>query len=165
MKFALDHDFPFDMQTYVKTMCDPGYDEYVAKNVNLKARLERSKTLEDGVLRRCVRVVPERDLPRAAAALVGGKTLAYDENVELDTSTGDGRWWVVPGVIENRVEAVGTMRLRETATGLSRRVEGVINVRLLGAGKLIEKFVVGQVVEGYDTGARLMIEWAQDHAG
>lgn len=164
MKFELDHTFPFGLETYVRTMCDPGYDQYVAENVNLKAREEQSSTLDGDVLRRCVRVIPERDLPKAAARLVGGKTLAYDENLELNTKTGEGRWWVVPGVMQKRVDAKGTSIVRETADGCSRRVEGEINVRLIGAGRLIEKFIVGQVVDGYDTGARLMVEWAAKHA-
>ena len=161
VKFDLDHSFPFDLQTYVRIMCDPGYDAHVAANVSLKSRTELSRSDEGGVLRRCVRVVPERDLPRAAAKLIGGKTLAYDENIELDLGTGEGRWWVVPGVLEERVEATGTMLLETTPDGIRRRVGGEISVRLLGAGRLIEKFVVGQVVDGYNGGAKLMIEWSE----
>jgi len=164
VKFDLEHTFPFDLETYVRTMCDPGYDALVARSVSLKARTELSRTEEGGVLRRSVKVVPERDLPRAAAKLIGGKTLAYDENIELDLSTGQGRWWVVPGVLPDRVDATGTMSLETTPEGLHRRVEGEINVRLLGAGRLIEKFVVGQVVDGYNGGASLMIQWAKEHA-
>ena len=167
MRFKLIHQFPTTPREYIEAVTAPGYDEFVAKRLSLRERREIARDDSSDVVSRTVRVVPEHDLPPAIARLTRGKTLAYDETTELDLRSGKGRWSIKPGLLEGRIKAEGTFDLDDDGSGgLVRTVEGEITVKILGAGAVIEKFIVAQVKESYDRGAEVVLEWlrAMDEA-
>ncbi len=161
MRFELIHRFPVTPREYVEAVTAPGYDEFVAARLSLRERREISRSDHEPVVSRTVRVIPERDLPPAIAKLTGGKTLAYDETIELDVRSGRGTWEVKPGLLRGRVKAGGSFVLDpdEASGGCIRTVEGDITVKIFGAGALVEKFIVAQVRESYDRGADVVRDW------
>ena len=161
MRFELIHRFPVTPRRYVEAVTAPGYDDFVAAALSLRERREISRSEDGPVVSRTVRVVPERDLPPAIAKLTGGKTLAYDETIELDIHTGQGRWRVTPGLLEGRIKAEGSFVLvaDESSGGCVRTVQGEITVRIFGAGGMVEKFIVAQVRDSYDRGADVVRQW------
>lgn len=167
MRFELIHRFAVSPREYIEAVTAPGYDDFVALRLSLRERREISRDDTAPVVRRTVRVIPERDLPPAIAKLTGGKTLAYDETIELDLRTGRGTWQVLPGLLQGRVTAGGSFVLDadDVSGGCVRTVEGDISVRIFGAGGMVEKFIVAQVRESYDQGADVVREWIERRAG
>jgi hypothetical protein len=164
VRFELHHDFPITPEGYFSTIGEPAYDRFIEQELSLRERKELSRELVDGVLRRTVRVIPERDLPPAFAKLTRGKTLAYNEIIELDTKTGEGSWRVEPDLLQQRLKAGGTFRISAAPGGCSRNVQGEIKVGILGAGPVVERFIVAQVKEGYDNGAVALLRYLEQRS-
>ena len=163
MHFKLIHRFAVSPREYVEAVTAPGYDQFVAERLSLRERREISRDDAEPVVSRTVRVIPERDLPSAIAKLTGGRTLAYDETIDLDVRTGRGAWKVTPGLLQGRVKAGGTFVLDpdEGSGGCVRTVEGDISVKIFGAAAMVEKFIVAQVKDSYDRGADVVREWIE----
>ena len=102
------------------------------------------ETAPSGEVRRRLRVRPRMNAPAAVRKVLGG-TQQYEESGRLAPGSRDWIYGVVPSTLQNRISIAGTQRV-EPVQAASCRVTFEIRfeVRMLGVGRAIERFMADQ---------------------
>lgn len=162
MKFRADHTFRgIDLPTFERLYFDDGFGQALCVAVKLVRALERFDE-HDGRIHRAVRVGPDREIPPAAQAVLGGKRLDYTEHIDYVRGAYEGVWRTVPSLMPDKVQCAGAFRFVAVPGGVRRVVEGDIVVRLFGVGGIVEKVIVGDVERSYAQAAEFTQRWIDD---
>jgi hypothetical protein len=163
LKLNVRHAFDCTPETFWELYWDEAFDEALRADAGVQRELLEERE-EDGVLFRRLRFTPDRELPAAAAALLGTKKLVYEQENRWDRATSTMHWRVVPTILPGKLDAQGTFRVETTPSGCEQVVEGdiIVNVRFIGGQ--IEKHVVGEVEKSYEKTAATCREWLKKRA-
>lgn len=131
---------------------DEPFNEALCANGKLRREL-LSLQREGDLLRRAVRVEPERTLPASAAKWLGAERFGYVEHMAFDFAALHGTWRIEPALLGEKIHSSGTLSFVATPDGAQRKVEGEFKVKVFGLGGTIERFVVGDVEKSYDEAA------------
>ncbi len=113
----------------------------------------------DGSRRRRMRVRPRLDMPAAVKKLVGEK-VTYVEEGTFDAAAGTFRSRIVPSSLADRIRIETVMRLEPRGAGACERIaEAEVEVRVLGLGGLVEKFIEKSLRDNYAKGAAFSNRW------
>ncbi|MEQ1506113.1 MAG: DUF2505 domain-containing protein [Myxococcota bacterium] len=162
MKLTVRNAFDCPPEKFWEMYWDEAFDEMLRRETGVQREILEERT-EGEVLVRRVRFTPDRELPAAAAAVLGAKKLVYEQENRWDRSNNTMHWRVIPTILPGKLDAKGTFRVEATPTGCQQVVEGdiVVNVRFVGGQ--IEKHVVGEVEKSYEKTAALIRDWLRAH--
>jgi KaiC/GvpD/RAD55 family RecA-like ATPase len=162
MKLHVRHRFDCTPDRFWKMYWDDAFDEQLRRESAVQRELLEERT-EGTVLIRRVRLTPDRELPGAAAALLGARKLVYEQENRWDKSTSTMAWKVIPTILPGKLDARGTFQVVGAGTGCEQVVDGVISVNVMLVGGQIERAVVAEVEKSYDKMAITCREWLRTH--
>jgi len=149
MRFSVEHVFRgITLAEYERLYFDEDFNVALCAAVRLSRNVKKN-TRSDEAISRIVKVGPDREIPKPVQKVLGVERIEYEEHVDYRFGTFKGRWQTIPGVLPNKVKSEGSFSFTETAGGVRRLVEGDIEVRILGVGSVIEKFIVSDVEKSY----------------
>jgi|HubBroStandDraft_5_1064220.scaffolds.fasta_scaffold264053_2 hypothetical protein len=159
MKLRVEHVIRgIDLAAYEELYFDEPFQTALGEAVKIDRELVRLDRGRERIVRH-VRVQPQREIPAPVAKLLGGKRLAYIEELEYEVGRYHGTWRIVPAVLAGKIAIGGTLDFEAAAGGVKRVLAGVIDVTLYGLGGLVEKLVVSNVEKSYDDAAAFTAEW------
>ena len=159
MKLNLRHEFDCSPERFWELFWDDEYNAKVSEGAAVERQLVRE--WEEGG-KKCwrMRFVPDRELPKPLRKLMGTDKLVYEQENKLDQEAGEMHWDVIPAVLADKVTARGVMKIVPTERGCERIVDGEISVRVPMIGGKIEKTILQNVQESYDTTAVILRQMA-----
>lgn len=158
MKLYVRHEFDCSPERFWEMYWDEAFDSELRAESAVQRELLEERTEGDVLVRR-VRFTPERELPSAAAALLGAKKLVYEQENRWDKRASTLHWRVIPTILPGKLDAKGTFRVNKTDTGCEQVVEGNITVNVMLVGGQIEKAIVAEVEKSYDKTAAVCRRW------
>lgn len=115
-----------------------------------------------GVSRR-IRVMPRLDAPAAIKKLVGD-ALVYEEHGRFDPLTRHFKSRLVPSRLADQIRIEADLWLEPLSPSTCERlVRFEVEARLLGLGRVVEKFVERTLRENYAKSAAFTNRWLETH--
>jgi Protein of unknown function (DUF2505) len=159
MKFRVEHVIRgIDLAAYEELYFDEPFQTALGDAVKIDRELLRLDRGRERIVRH-VRVQPEREIPAPVAKLLGGRRLAYVDEIEYEVGRYHGTWRIVPAVLADKIAIGGTLDFEAVAGGVKRVLAGVIDVTLYGLGGLVERVVVSNVEKSYADAAAFTDRW------
>ena len=159
MKFRVEHTFKdIGLTEYEQLYFDEPFGIALCKAVKLIRTLEK-RELKGDKLVRVVRVGPDREIPPTVAKILGASRIEYTEHIDYKMGSFHGTWKTISSIFTDKVDAHGTFGFAEDDDGVSRVVEGEVNVKVFGVGGVIERFVVADVERSYKDAAQFTQKW------
>lgn len=162
MKLSVRHKFDCTPARFWQMYWDPDFDATMRKQAGIQRELLEERREGDVLVRR-LRITPERELPAAAATVLGAKKLVYEQENRWDEKNDVLHWRVIPTILPGKLDAHGNFRVNAVPGGCEQVVEGDITVNVRFVGGQIEKFVVAEVEKSYDKTAASCREWLAKH--
>ncbi len=159
VKLSVMHELPCTPAQFWEIYWDVGFQQKLAEVARLKEYTVVSD--EDSVTCRIASVFisPQREFPSVVRRMVKNATAAFVEDRRWVKAESCVYWNVRPQALEGRANCKGTLRVTATATGCERLIEGVVTVRLMGVGSLIERLIATNVSESMNASAQLIADW------
>lgn len=158
-QFQVRHMFKnISRDEYESLYFDEAFNEALCEAVNL-AREVRSIDRTPERIARVIAVGPDREIPKPVQKIVGAARLDYEEHLAYEFGTFKGTWETIPSVMAKKVNTKGTFAFEEATGGVERIVQGTIEVKVLGIGKVVEKFIIADVEKSYEDAARFTQQW------
>ena len=151
MKLLVDTLFKnVTLDRFVDVYFSEDFNNRVAAVSGLKSRkLVEEKIHPDGSRDRRVRMEPNVTLPAAIQKWVGNETITYDEVSHYDAAKKTVTYRI-DSKANDRVKVNGVITFLAEGSGVRRKIDGNIEVKVFGVGAVIEKFVEGEVQKGYE---------------
>ncbi|MEZ4272739.1 MAG: DUF2505 domain-containing protein [Myxococcota bacterium] len=163
MKFRVEHVFTnIALEAYESLYFDEDFNIALCNDVRLKRQL-LSRDLDGDHLTRVVKVGADRELPPAAAKVLGANRIEYTEHLDYVFGRYRGTWKTVSSLMTNKVDTAGTFAFEEVPRGVRRLVEGEIKVKLFAVGSMIEKVIVADIDKSYNKAAEFTQRWIDQH--
>lgn len=166
MRLFCEHRIPTSASDFWAWIHSSEYEERTARALGLSEYRELERRDEAGTVYRRLRVAAP--LPSSFAPVLS-RIVRVDEvaYVEEQWRVEDAhlvRWRMTPEVLADRVHVTGELRLEPAGSRHCKRIlEGEISARIFGAGPLLERAAIREVVRAYDTAARVAGELAKEH--
>jgi hypothetical protein len=165
MRFRIEHTFrTIDLPDYESLFFDEAFQSAMGEGVKIDRQLVRLDR-QPGRITRHVRVAPDREMPAPVAKLLGGRRLAYTEELDYEPGRYRGTWRIVPGIAADKITVGGTLAFEPVSGGVRRVLVGDIEAKLFGLGGLVERVVVSNVESSYDDAALLTQLWIDEGRG
>lgn len=162
MRFKVEHRFRgISLKDFEGLYFDEAFNEALCKQVKLQRTLV-ARTVQGGKLHREVRVAAEREIPPAAAKILGGARLEYTEHLDYAVGSNRGTWKTISSLMTDKVDSAGTFSFREEGGQVVRTVEGDVTVKIMLVGKVVEQFIAADVEKSYAQAAEFMQKWIDD---
>lgn len=140
---------------------DEAFNEALCVAVKLKRQC-LVRTIAGGRLHREVKVGPDREIPPAAAKILGGSRIEYTEILDYTVGSMRGTWKTVSSLLTDKVDASGTFSFRQDGADVVRVVEGEVKVKIMLVGGVVEGFIAADVEKSYAQAAEFMQGWLRD---
>jgi hypothetical protein len=150
---------PLDADAFWAVIHAPEYEALVAEALGLREYRELDRREERGATYRRIQVAPE--LPAALRALLrraaGLESASYVEEQWRSRARREVRFRLTPSVLPGRSRIEGRVRVepRDGST-CTRILEGVVEVGVPVVGRLLERAIVANAVEGYGKSAAVV---------
>ncbi len=165
MRFKAEHRIRgISLADFEKLYFDEAFNEALCKAVKLHRNLV-ARTIQGGKLHREVKVAAEREIPAAAAKILGGSRLEYTEYLDYPLGSFRGTWKTISSLMTDKVDSSGTFGFRAEAGQVVRTVEGEVTVKILFVGKVVEQFIAADVEKSYAHAAEFMQRWIDEGKG
>lgn len=142
--------FPVSSNTYWRELClSLEYQERLYREALGCTRMEvlaHEGDLERGMKRR-LRFEKPLDAPTAVKKLFGD-AVTIEEQSEFDAGTKTWSYRMVPGMLADRIDIRGVIRLDENADGVEQLSRTTVTCRMFGVGSVVEHFVAKSSNEG-----------------
>jgi len=166
MKYTITDDFDTSIQHYWDVYFDDAYNAELYKRLRIgREVLEVRKEGEgDGlVVRRKVRLTPQREVPGILSKFVKGALMYTEDNVftartnTLDVVT-------TPGFMADSLITRGTYRVQALSpTKVRRTWQGEVTCKIPLLGGKVERHIVDEVTAGYRDTTEFTRKWLLDH--
>jgi hypothetical protein len=162
MKFSTEATFRgITLEQFEKLYFDEEFNIAMCKDNNL-ARTVLKRESDDEKLHRELRIGPDRELPAALKKVLKSDRLEYTEKLDYRWGSNRASWETIPSVFANKVDARGSIVFREVPGGVLRIADGVIKVKILGVGGVVEKLVIADVEKSFTNAATFTQRWIDD---
>ena len=158
MNFSFVHEFDIDPQGFWELFFSAPYEEDLYKRLKMRTRTVLLHQDEGAIIRRTQRMEPQLNIPSWATSVV--KDTGYTEYDVMHKATSRMEVRIEPALMKERFQMNCSFIVTPLGPGRCRREfagEVKISVPLLG-GK-IEKLMIEQLREAYDTAAQVTREW------
>jgi hypothetical protein len=164
MNFDVQHSFAgITAADYERLYVDETFNAELCAYLKLDRELLLLKE-DQGQVERQVRVTPDREIPAPAAKVMGSSRISYVETLTYTLGSGRGQWSTASSVLPDKIESFGNLAITQVGNAVVRRVTGQITVRIFGLGKVVERFIVADVVRSYAEAARFTEAYVQRSA-
>lgn len=165
MRFKAEHRIRgISLEDFEKLYFDESFNEALCKTVKLHRTL-MARTVQAGKLHREVKVAAEREIPPAAARILGGSRLEYTEYLDYPIGSHRGTWKTISSLMTDKVDSAGTFGFRSEGGQVVRTVEGDVTVKIMLVGKVVEQFIAADIEKSYAQAAEFMQKWIDDGKG
>ncbi len=159
MKFRCEHRFSgISLADYEQLYFNEEFNLALCQQVGLQRTL-LSRDVTDGKIHRVVKVAPDRQIPPAAAKVLGSAKIEYTETVDYVFGSGRGTWSTVSSLMTDKVDSRGTVQLSGDANSALRVIAGDVTVKMTFVGGIVEKFIIDDVNKSYDKAAEFTKNW------
>ncbi len=158
MKLYCEHEIPLSAEEFWSILHAPRYEAKVAEAVGLGSYRQLERREESDAIYRRMAVSAELPEPLRALArrVVGNASAGYVEEQWRSRSKREVRWRIVPTVLPDRARIEGVMRIEPRGPRCCVRIlDGVVELKILGVGRLLERAAVSMVIESYAKGAAI----------
>ncbi|MFT5684090.1 MAG: hypothetical protein ACI8RZ_005031 [Myxococcota bacterium] len=163
MKMNVRHRLPASPDVAWREIFSDAYSQAVAAQTG--ANSERiSEEVKDGKRLIRSRVTLARELPSAAAKVMGGKHLTYVLEERIDDANHILQWRVLVDKVSDKVKAEGVFRLLPAAEGCERVIQGEVTVGVPLIGRKIEASIAAELEKSYEATAKFAHQWLIERA-
>lgn len=162
MRLNVRNTFACSPERFWEMYWSDSFDAMLSEGSDVERELLEERD-EGGVNIRRVRFTPAKELPTAAASVLGAKKLVYEQEMRYHADKGVMEWRVVPTILPGKLDASGQFRVVPAGDGCEQIVEGDISVNVRFVGGTIEKAVVAEVEKSYEKTAAVCREWLRIH--
>ncbi len=150
--------------TFQNVSVEEFVDVYFSEAVNTAAAkclgLKEGSLVEkvehgNGTVSRRVKMSPSLDLPKPIQKVLAGAPIEYFEVSIYDPKTQKIEYKMESGA-GDVVKVHGTISFIKKGTGVVRRIEGIVDVRIFGVGGLIERYIDKEIAKSYAKVAEVM---------
>jgi len=166
MHFDIAGDYQVSVdQFWSAVFFQPEFNDYLhSDGLGFKGYEITAETVHtDGSRTRSLIAYPSTPIPRPLQRVLG-RSISYIEQGEFDPVR---RCWITDVTVPSlgkRLSLKSEMSFRDTSPGQSqRKVEFNIEARILGVGRLIEKFVESALRENYEAARVATNQWISDN--
>ena len=165
MKMDVRHDLPAAAAVAWRELHSDAYAAAAREKTNTTSELISEETRPDGKTFRRTRVTLGKDLPSAAASLLGSKRLSYVLEEEISPATMTTQWRVIVEKVSDKVKAAGMFRIEPSGEAACRRVvQGEVKVNVPLVGGKIEQGIAAELEKSYEATALFAREWLSRQA-
>jgi hypothetical protein len=160
MHFEVEHRFTgITVADYEKLYFDEAFNEALCQSVKLERTLVKLDQ-QGPKLHRQVKVSPDRELPAAAAKVIGTTKIVYTEHCDYAFGGYRGTWKTVSGIMADKIASSGTFSFRQEGNAVVRRVDGDVKVNVnFMINPMIEKGILSDVEKSYQQAAEFTQRW------
>lgn len=157
--FRLEREFRGGLDDFWAVYFDRAYTEECYKRVRARECTIVRLDDEGDVVRRTLRIVPERDLPAVVRKIVGA-SLGWIEESTLYRAENRCDIVVTPTVLADRSTITFDYRVSAVADDrVLRTCDGSVEIRVPVVGGRIERLIVEDMMASYEAGADLTQEF------
>lgn len=108
---------------------------------------------------------PRRELPAVARKALGLQGIEFHEEADYDLRARSYHVRVIPNVLPDKIRIEGDFRIEAVdAQRCARTVEMIVEVRLLGIGRVVERGILDDLQRSYDRAAAYTRRFWSEHA-
>lgn len=154
MNFSFAHEFDIDVAGFWKVFFSDEFSTELYKQLAMKSRTV-SEFKDDGkTLTRVQKLEPSTPLPGWAQSVIGD--ISYVERNKLDWSKNAMDVVIEPVAQRERIDFKGVFAVTPLGDKRCKRTfEGSVKISIPFLGGRIEKYMMEQVRDGYDTAAKV----------
>ena len=159
MNFSFVHEFDIDVPSYWKLFLSEPFNVDLYKELKMKSR-EVVKQEDDGkVFHRVVKCQPTTNIPGFLQSIV--KETGYTEHDHLEWAKNTMRVEIETQMFKDRFKMGGDYMVTPLGDGkrCRREFKGECKVSIALIGGRVEKFMMEQLRDSYETAARVTRKW------
>ena len=158
MNFSFVHEFDTDVASYWKLFFAEPFNDDLFRELKIKDRQVLKKEDDGKTLVRIQKMEPTTPLPGFLQSIV--KDMGYTEHDKLDWSKNVMRIIIEPATMRDRFKLEGDFIVSSLGEKRVRReFRGEVKVSMPLIGGKVEKFMMEQLRDAYETAARLTSRW------
>jgi len=161
----LTHEINCDEDTFWKVFLDKEFNEKLYKEgLGFPEFSIVEQTETDSEIRRKTAGKPKMSNVPGPVAKLMGDSFRYTELGSMDKKNKVWKYKLTPSVMADKIRQEGTVKLQPSGPGKVKRVvELIIEAKVFGIGGMIESSTDKSLREGWDTSARFMNKWLEEH--
>lgn len=161
---AFPCDFPPEI--YQKYLAEEGALSYLVEHHPEIRKVEvLEKRTEDDKVFVKIKYTMEVSMPGPVKRALGGASHSFVADLILDTRTNTGTVEFNPARMAEKIKAGARVAFEKEADHWIQRLDGDVTVKLLGLGRVVEKFIVEKFQHSYAIEARLRNEYLHRKEG
>lgn len=154
MKFHADHVIEgISLADYGNLYFEEDFNVKLCLAVRLGRELLEYRRDGNHIFRRTMVHPQDREIPSPVAKVLGQSHFSYVEELTMDLDTNQGSWRTIPTLLPDKVDTRGTLRFLDAGGNARRIVDGEIDVKVFGIGRIIEKFICADAEKSYAAAA------------
>jgi hypothetical protein len=165
VRIECEHRIPLRAEDFWEMIHAPEYEAAVAEEMGLAEYRELERWEDDEAIHRRIRVTPRAGaLPAALQKLLRRMSaVGAVEEQRRSKARREVFWRVTPGVLSDRIELSGVVRVEPVDDGSClRKLEGEVRVKIPGAGLWVERGLVSSIVSNYARSAEIAARMRRD---
>lgn len=158
MHFKFEHDFDTDPKDFWDIFFDEEYNVELYRRLKMRERRVVEQKDDGETLLRTVQLTPDKEVPSFVRSLIND--LSYTERNVYRRSRSEMEVVIEPAMMKNKFDFKAIYAVRPLGPGRCRRsFEGDAKVSVMLVGGKIEKFMIDEVRESYETATVVTREW------
>lgn len=166
MRYTISDDFDTSLEHYWRVFWDDAYNLELYKRLRVGREVLEVKQEGEGealVIRRKVKLSPQREVPALIAKFVKG-AITYTEQGVFTARTNTLEIVTIPGFMADQMTTRGTYRVQSLGPAKVRRTwDGEISCKVPLLGGKVEKHIVEEVTVSYRDTTDFTRTWLRDH--
>lgn len=160
MHFKFEHEFDLDAASYWDLFFSEDYNKDLYAELKMKDRKVLEQKEEGGVLRRTVKLVPGKEVPAIFKSIVSD--MSYTEKNVYRKERSEMEVVVEPALMKDKFDLRAVYSVKPLGDKKVRRTfEGDVNIKIMLIGGKMEKYMVDELRESYETAARVTRKWIE----
>ena len=166
MRYTISDDFDTSLEHYWQVFFDDAYNAELYKRLKVGREVLEVKQEGEGeslVIRRKVKLSPQREVPALVAKFVKG-AITYTEQGVFTARTNTLEIVTIPGFMADQLTTRGTYKVQSLGPNKVRRTwDGEISCKIPLLGGKVEKHIVEEVTTSYRDTTEFTRKWLADH--
>lgn len=166
MRYTISDDFETSQGHYWQVFFDDAYNAALYKRLRVGLEVLEVKHEGEGeglVIRRKIKLTPQRDVPTLIAKFVKG-AITYTEQGTFTARTNTLEIVTIPGFMADQLTTRGTYKLQSLGPTKVRRIwDGEISCKIPLLGGKLEKHIAEEVTTSYRDTTEFTRKWLVDH--
>ncbi|MBL9103691.1 MAG: DUF2505 domain-containing protein [Myxococcales bacterium] len=166
MQYTITDDFDTSIDHYWDVYFDDAYNAELYRRLRIGREVlevQREGEGEDLVVRRKVRLTPQREVPGIVSKFVKGALMYTEQNV-FTRRTNTLEVVTIPGFMADKLTTRGTYKVQALGPNKVRRTwQGEVSCSIPLVGGKVERHIVDEVTAGYRDTTEFTRKWLQEH--